>query len=151
MANTSTKPNQRNEFGAEHNQGSSNITEQAKGVAENVKDKAKQAGEFIRDKAGQAGEFARDKADQAAGTAGKGMENLAGTIRDKGPREGVLGKATSTVADTLDRTGQYLENQGFSGMADDLTKLVRDHPLPAILLGIGLGFMLARLTTSSRS
>ena len=149
MANTSTKQNQRSDFGME-NQGS-NVTEQAKGIAENVKDKAKQAGEFIRDKAGQAGEFVKDKADQAAGATGKGMENLAGTIRDKGPREGVLGKATSTVADTLDRTGQYLENQGFSGMADDLTKLVRDHPLPAILLGIGLGFMLARLTTSSRS
>jgi len=151
MANTSTKQNQRNDFGMEHNQGSSNITEQAKGVAENVKDKAKQTGEFIRDKAGQAGEFMKDKADQAAGTAGKGMENLAGTIRDRGPREGILGKATSTVADTLDRTGQYLENQGFSGMAEDLTTMVRNHPLPALLLGIGLGFMLARLTTSSRS
>jgi hypothetical protein len=33
-------------------------------------------------------------------------------------------------------------------MADDLTNLVRNHPLPAILLGIGLGFMLARLTSS---
>jgi len=151
MANTSTKQNQRSDFGGEHNQGGSNITEQAKGVAENVKDKAKQAGEYIRDKAGQAGEFARDKADQAAGTAGKGMENLAGTIRDRGPREGFMGKATSTVADTLDRTGRYLEDQGFSGMAEDLTSMIRNHPLPALLLGVGLGFMLARLTTSSRS
>jgi ElaB/YqjD/DUF883 family membrane-anchored ribosome-binding protein len=129
------------------NQGS-NITEQAKNVAENVKDKAKQAGEFVRDKAGQAGEFVRDKADQATSSTGKGMETLAGTIRDKGPQAGFLGRATSTVADTLDRTGHYLQDQGLGGMANDLTTLVRNHPLPAILLGIGVGFMLARLTSS---
>jgi len=160
MANTSTKQNQRSDFGAE-SQGS-NLTEQAKNAAENVKDKAKQAGDYVRDKAGQAGEYVRDKAgqtgefirdraDQAASSTGKGMESLAGTIRDRGPQAGVLGKATSTVADTLDRTGKYLEDQGMSGMVDDLTTLVRNHPLPAVLIGIGVGFMLARLTTSSRS
>jgi len=161
MANTTTnKPNQKNDFGSEH--GSSNLTDQAKNLAENAKDKAKgvvenvrsqagQAGEYIKDKAGQAGEYVRDKADQGANVAGKGMESLAGTIRDKGPREGFLGKATSTVADTLDSTGRYLSDQGMSGMVDDLTTLVKNHPLPAILLGIGVGFMLARLTTSSRS
>jgi len=150
MANSSTKQNQRSDFGMESHTGS-NITDQAKNVADTAKDKAKQAGEFVRDKAGQAGEFVRDKADQAATSAGKGMETLAGTIRDRGPQAGVLGKATSTVADTLDRTGQYLQNEGMSGMVDDLSSMVRNHPLPAILLGIGLGFMLARLTTSSRS
>jgi hypothetical protein len=146
MANSSTKQNQRNDFGME-NQGS-NVTEQAKHAAETVKDKAKQAADYARDKAGQAGEFVRDKAEQATTSTGKGMETLAGTIRDKGPQSGFLGKATSTVADTLDRTGQYLQDQGLSGMANDLTTLVRNHPLPAILLGIGLGFMLARLTSS---
>jgi len=150
MANSSTKQNQRSDFGMESNTGS-NVADQAKNVVDTAKDKAKQAGEFVRDKAGQAGEFVRDKADQAASTTGKGMENLAGTIRDRGPQSGMLGKATSTVADTLDRTGRYLEDQGMSGMVDDLSTMVRNHPLPAILLGIGLGFMLARLTTSSRS
>lgn len=149
MANTSTKQNQKSDFGMEH-QGSS-MTDQAKNTAENVKDKARQAGEYVRDKAGQAGEFVRDRADQAATSTGKGMENLAGTIRDRGPQSGIMGRATSTVADTLDRTGRYLEDQGVSGMVDDVTNLVRSHPLPAILIGIGMGFLLARLTTSSRS
>jgi len=126
----------------------SNVAEQAKGVAENVKDKAKQATDYARDKAGQAGEYVRNQAESATQTAGKGMETLAGTIRDKGPQQGFLGSASSTVADTLDRTGRYLQDQGLGGMADDLTSLVRNHPLPAILLGIGLGFMLARLTSS---
>jgi ElaB/YqjD/DUF883 family membrane-anchored ribosome-binding protein len=149
MANSSTKQNQKNDFGME-SQGS-NLTEQAKGVADTVKDKARQAGEFARDKASQAGEYVRDRADSAASSAGKGIESLAGTLRDRGPQGGMLGRATSTVADTLDRTGRYLEDQGFSGMVEDLTSMVRNHPLPAILLGIGVGFMLARMTTSSRS
>jgi ElaB/YqjD/DUF883 family membrane-anchored ribosome-binding protein len=149
MANSSTKQN-RSDFGME-NQGSSNVSEQAKGMAETVKDKARQAGEYVRDKAGQAGEYVRDKAEAATSSAGKGMENLAGTIRDRGPQSGMLGRATSTVADTLDRTGRYLEDSGFSGMMEDVTSLVRNHPLPSVLVGIGLGFLLARLTTSSRS
>jgi ElaB/YqjD/DUF883 family membrane-anchored ribosome-binding protein len=149
MANISTKQNQKSDFDME-NQGS-NLTEQAKSTTETVKDKARQAGEFVRDRAGQAGEFVRDKADQAATTAGKGMENLAGSIRDRGPQTGIMGRASSTVADTLDRTGRYLEDQGVSGMVDDLTTLVRNHPLPAVLVGIGVGFLLARLTTTSRS
>jgi ElaB/YqjD/DUF883 family membrane-anchored ribosome-binding protein len=149
MANSSTKQN-RSDFGME-NQGSSNVSEQAKGMAETVKDKARQAGEYVRDKAGQAGEYVRDKAEAATSSAGKGMESLAGTIRDRGPQSGMLGRATSTVADTLDRTGRYLEDSGFSGMMEDVTSLVRNHPLPSVLVGIGLGFLLARLTTSSRS
>jgi len=146
MANSSTK---RSDFGTE-NQGS-NMADQAKNVAENVGKQAKQAVDYARDKAGQAGEYVRDRAESATSATGKGMETLAGTIRDRGPQAGILGQASSTVADTLDRTGRYLQDQGLSGMAGDLTNLIRSHPLPAVLLGIGLGFMLARLTTSSRS
>jgi len=36
-------------------------------------------------------------------------------------------------------------------MADDVTDLIRRNPIPALFVGIGLGFLLARLTTSSRS
>jgi len=115
----------------------SSLMDQAKGVAENVKDKAKQAGDF-----------ARDKADSALSSAGKGMESLASTIRDKGPQEGILGRATSTVAGTLDRTGHYLDEQGVNGMVSDLTSLIKNNPVPAVLIGIGIGFMLARLTSS---
>jgi ElaB/YqjD/DUF883 family membrane-anchored ribosome-binding protein len=146
MANSSTK---RSDFGTE-NQGS-NLTDQAKNLAENAGNKAKQAVDYARDKAGQAGEYVRDRAESATSATGKGMETLAGTIRDRGPQSGILGQATSTVADTLDRTGRYLQDQGLGGMAGDLTNLIRSHPLPAVLLGIGLGFMLARMTSSSRS
>jgi ElaB/YqjD/DUF883 family membrane-anchored ribosome-binding protein len=138
MANTSTKSeNKKSDF---ENQ-ASNLADQAKSAAQNVGEKARQAGEY-----------ARDKADSAVSGAGKGMESLAGTIRDRGPQEGLLGKATSGVANTLDSAGRYLDEHGMSGMVDDMTSMIRNHPLPAVLIGVGIGFMLARLTsTSSRS
>ena len=33
-------------------------------------------------------------------------------------------------------------------MADDLTDLIRRNPIPALLVGVGVGFLLARATTS---
>jgi ElaB/YqjD/DUF883 family membrane-anchored ribosome-binding protein len=138
MATTSNRNDKNQREGTENT--ATSVMDTARNVAENVKDKAKQAGEFVR-----------DKADTAASSAGKGMENLASTIRDKGPREGMLGQATSGVAGALDSTGRYLEEQGVSGMVDDLTSMIKNHPVPAILIGIGLGFLLARLTTTSRS
>ena len=32
-------------------------------------------------------------------------------------------------------------------MAEDLTDLIRRNPIPALLVGVGLGFLLARATT----
>jgi hypothetical protein len=52
------------------------------------------------------------------------------------------------VASALDSTGHYLEEQGLSGMAEDLTNLIRRNPIPALLIGVGLGYLLARMTRS---
>jgi ElaB/YqjD/DUF883 family membrane-anchored ribosome-binding protein len=77
------------------------------------------------------------------------MKSLAGTIRDQGPHEGFLGDATSTVAKTLEQGGRYLQKEGVSGMADDVTDMIRRNPIPAVLVGIGVGFLLAQLIPRS--
>jgi hypothetical protein len=120
--------------GQEHHQGGS-MMDQAKDTARDLGDKAKQVASNVS-----------DKADSAVSSAGKGMENLAQTIRDRGPHEGMFGSAASTVAGTLESSGRYLEEQGLSGVAEDLTNLIRRNPIPAVLIGVGLGFMLARFT-----
>jgi uncharacterized membrane-anchored protein YhcB (DUF1043 family) len=33
-------------------------------------------------------------------------------------------------------------------MTDDLTNLIRRNPIPALFVGIGIGFLLARVTRS---
>jgi ElaB/YqjD/DUF883 family membrane-anchored ribosome-binding protein len=131
--------------GNQGQQGSS-MMDQAKETASNVGDKAKQVAGNVADKAKQVASDVGNRAESAVTGAGKGIENLAQTIRDKGPHEGVLGSATSTVANTLESGGRYLEEQGLSGMAEDVTDLIRRNPIPAVLVGVGLGFMLARLT-----
>jgi len=76
------------------------------------------------------------------------MESLAGTIRQKAPHEGVFGNAASSVADTLEQGGRYIREEGLSGMADDLTNTIRRNPLPAVLVAVAIGFLLARATRS---
>ncbi len=117
-----------------------------------------QATENIKNKAGEAATAAADKAKQAASTLGQraedcthavgsGMKNLAETVRQKGPQAGVGAAATSSLAQGLETGGQYLEQEGLKGIAEDVTNLIRRNPLPALLLGVGLGFILARATT----
>jgi hypothetical protein len=33
-------------------------------------------------------------------------------------------------------------------MAGDLTNLIKRNPIPSLLIGVGLGFLLARITSS---
>jgi hypothetical protein len=114
--------------------------------------KAEHAGSEAADKAKDAlkhaGDAAGEAADAGAAAVGGGMKSLAGTIRHQGPQEGMLGDATSTVAKTLEQGGKYLQKEGLTGMADDLSEIIRKNPIPAVLVGIGVGFMLAQLTRS---
>ena len=76
------------------------------------------------------------------------MKSLAGTIRDKAPGSGMMGNAASTVADTLESGGRYLQEQGLSGIGEDLTNLIRRNPFPALLVGIGVGYLIeGRIST----
>ena len=88
------------------------------------------------------------RAEDATAAVGRGMENLGEKVRQKGPESGFLGSATRSVADALENTGEYLEEKKISGMASDLTDLVRNNPIPALLVGIGLGFLLGRAMRS---
>jgi ElaB/YqjD/DUF883 family membrane-anchored ribosome-binding protein len=86
------------------------------------------------------------KAEGARETVAGEMKSLAGTIRTKAPQAGVLATAASEAASTLEAGGNYLQEHNFSGVARDLTDLIRRHPLQAILLGIGVGFLVGRVS-----
>src|SRR5207245_2668507 len=77
------------------------------------------------------------RAEEATSSVGSGMRNLAGTLRETLPHEGMLGTAGSAMADTLERGGRYLEQEGLRGIGEDLTNVIRRNPIPALLLGIG--------------
>jgi hypothetical protein len=135
------------------------VVDKAKDMASDVKDKVQdtahafteRAGEVASNVAHRTGEMASTvgkKVDRGVSAAGGGMQSFAETVRERGPSSGMLGSATSAVADTLENTGEYLESHGLSGVAEDLTGLIRRNPIPALLIGIGVGFLIARATRS---
>jgi len=125
-------------------EGVKNKTEE---MTSNVADTARQAAANVADKAKQAASAVGHTAEDATHGLGCGMKSLGETLRDKAPQGGVLGSAASSVASGLERGGQYLQEEGIGGMAGDLTDLIRKNPIPALLVGVGIGFILARATS----
>jgi len=128
-----------------------NLTDKAKSAASSIGDKASEMAASVSQATSSATTAVGDKVEEGVAAVGCGMKSLAGTIRENAPQEGMLRQASTTVADSLESGGRYLQEEGLSGMADDLTGLIRKNPIPAVLIGIGIGFMIARATTSSRS
>jgi ElaB/YqjD/DUF883 family membrane-anchored ribosome-binding protein len=125
MANTPNNPQRRpgefgtqtGRFGEPTGQGhEATLTEKAKDVASSVAEKAKDVASSVGDTAQEAYSSVSQRA----------------------------GEAARTVEDTWEHGRRYVTEQGFSGMADDLTNLIRRNPIPALLVGFCLGFLVAR-------
>lgn len=123
------------------------VMDKAKEMASSAVDTVKDAASSVAHSIGEAGSAVGDKANEATSAVGGGMKSLAGTIRQHRPHEGMLGTASASVADSLESGGRYLQEEGLRGMADDVTNMIRRNPIPALLIGIGLGFLLAKVTT----
>jgi len=131
MAGATTHP--KHDFSSEANQ----FVSKAKDTATEAVDKVKQA-------ASNFGETASKKAADVTSAVGSGMRNLGERIRENMPNEGYLGQASKTVADGLDCGAKYLADEGLSGLADDVGNAIKRNPLPAVLIGLGLGFLIGR-------
>lgn len=127
----------------------SHAADKASNLASQAADKASSMASQVADKASDYASRAGEKIENAASSVGTGMKNLAGTVRDNTPNSGYLGTASDRVADTLEAGGKYLEDKGFSGMADDMAGLIKRNPIPAVLIGIGLGYLIACTTRRS--
>jgi len=122
------------------------VGDQAENVATAVVHKAEDAASFVSHKAGDAASFVGQKADDATTTVGKKMESIGGAIREHTP--GMLSGAGNAVAESLEHGGQYLEQHNLKEIGDDVTNMIRRNPVPAVLIGIGVGFLLARAIRS---
>jgi hypothetical protein len=142
-------------------QTASNVADRAKEMASNLGDKAKEATNtmankaegatsYVGHKAEDAAAYVSGKADDATAAVGGGLRSLGSTLRQKAPNEGMMGDASSAVANTLERTGRHLQEEGFRGIIDDVTNAIRRNPIPALFVGIGVGFLLARALTPRR-
>jgi uncharacterized protein YjbJ (UPF0337 family) len=108
---------------------------------------AQGASQTISDAKAKAQEVASNMAETASNvtsSVGESMSSLAGTIRQNAPAEGTVGSAASAVANQLDTAGSYLKDNSFENMGRDLTALIRRYPLQSLLIGLGVGYWLAR-------
>jgi len=124
-------------------------------AGQKVQEAAHTAGQKAQDIVQTAGQKAQDlahtaghKAEDATASFGKTLETAADKVRGNAPREGMLGQASEAVASTLEKSGRYLEDKNLSGMADDMTEMIRRNPIPAVLIGVGLGFLIGRTLRS---
>jgi len=98
------------------------LTERASDAAQTVKDQ----GENLINRAGDLASQARDKA-----------QDWAGDARDAVQHAGE--KAQRWAGDAYDTTADQVGDFG-----REVTILVRKHPIPALLIGFGIGLLLGR-------
>jgi len=106
--------------------------------------KAKQAVGSVGEMATHAASAVGKKADDLTAAAGHEIREFGDTIAKKSPHEGLTGAASQAVADTIKGSGRYIEDAKLSGMAHDVEQVVKNHPLPALLICLGIGYCLGR-------
>jgi ElaB/YqjD/DUF883 family membrane-anchored ribosome-binding protein len=107
--------------------------------AEDMADKAGHRFSEYSDKAVEQVEMGKDKA-------ATGIEQAAGTIRDKvAGTSGITADAGTKVADTMDRTADYLHEHSTAEIWDEVEHFVREHPAKALAGAVFAGFLIARV------
>lgn len=97
-------------------------------------------------KAQALGVTAASMAGEAATAVGETMGSLASVIRDNAPHEGTIASAARAVAGGLESASSYLQEKAYENIATDLTAVIRRYPVQSLLVGVGLGSVLARIT-----
>ncbi len=106
--------------------------------------KAKEAAAAVGEMATEAVCAVGQKADNITASAGHEIRDFGDAMAKKTPHDGLTGAASRAVAEGIKGSGQYLEQAKLSGVAHDVEQVVRNHPVPALLICFGLGFYLGR-------
>ena len=125
----------------------SGLGEKVHDAANYIGDQAKAATSSVMHSAEDAASYVGKKADDGIHAVGSSLKSFGDTVRHQAPSRDMLKDGMCAVADTLENTGKYLEEGGISDMAEDLTGLIKRNPIPALFIGIGVGFLLARALT----
>jgi ElaB/YqjD/DUF883 family membrane-anchored ribosome-binding protein len=88
---------------------------------------------------------ARKTAEDFTATAGHSIKQFGQTLSDHAPQEGMLGSSAQAMANSLQASGEFLEENSLEDMACHVTKLIKKNPVPAVLVGLGIGLLLGRL------
>ncbi|MCA9626925.1 MAG: hypothetical protein KC766_04645 [Myxococcales bacterium] len=79
------------------------------------------------------------RVDEMTSSVGQSARSAAERVRDA--------DLTERTAGGLEQVGGYLEGADYDQLVEDVTAVVKRHPVPAILAGVGLGYLIGRLTS----
>jgi len=140
--------------------------DKAKDAGSEAMDKVKDAGSDAFGKVKEAGAQALDRAREAAGSvgsmatetatnvghraedltaaAGHELREFGENMGKRAPHDGLTGRASQAVAETIKSSGEYIEHAKLSGMARDVEQVIKNHPIPALLVCLGVGYCVGR-------
>jgi len=120
----------------------STVAQKASDAASNLGQRAQEMASTVGHKAQDLASSAADRTEDAISSVGQGMSSLAGSIRQNAPGQGMLGSAAGAVADRLQSGGEYLQQHDLGDMGSDIGRMIRQYPLPSLLVVFGLGYLL---------
>jgi hypothetical protein len=137
-----------NSFGQAAQSATENVKNAAGNVSESVKRTASNLVSEGQHSAQQAASYVSDRVGDATEAVGGRLRAAGDAIRQNAPHEGTLGQASSALAKSLEDTGDYIKREGVEGMASDMACMIKKNPIPSMLLGVGIGYLLAHATKS---
>lgn len=120
--------------------GSRKISETAHRVA----DRTREVAGNVKSRATEIGSRVADRTDAAMSAAGERIENLGQSLRGHATDEGRMGKVLSRTASALEQSGLYLQESTPTDVRMDLEDVMRKRPVTTLLVGAGVGFLIAR-------
>lgn len=126
------------------NQAMAAAKEQVAGAANYIADQSKQAVAATGAAVSHAASFVDQQAEGATDALSGGLKSVARTIRQNAPQDGYVGGAASEVAQTFSNAAGYLDREGLAGIEREISTLIKNNPISALMIGIGLGFLLGR-------
>ena len=126
------------------------------GVSATVTSAAQNVASHVAETAGTAATKAQEMAGAAASTVTSAAQDVASRVAETAgtaatKAQEMAGAAASTVTDTVAGARTYVQEQGVQTLPDDLAGLIRRHPVPALLIGLGIGWLLSRTLGKSRT
>lgn len=130
--------------------GAAHLADRAKEGAASLADRAKEGAATLADRTKEGASYAADQVRGAASSAMHSAEDAACYVGNKAE------DATHAVGGSLrqvglESAGRYLEEEGLQGIAEDVTTLIRRNPVSSLFIAMGVGFLLAKAMSSSRS
>jgi ElaB/YqjD/DUF883 family membrane-anchored ribosome-binding protein len=81
------------------------------------------------------------RVDEATTRAGKRVETMGRAAQDR------VNQAADKLTAKTDAVGSYLQDHDVAEMADDVAEVIRRYPVQSLLVGLGVGFMIGRMTS----